>query len=130
MSTVATQNGRQDCCAPQTAARTEAYASPGVNIFETADGYVVEAEMPGVNKDGLDISLEGNELTILGRRAPLDLKADAVYCESYRADYRRVFQIDPLIDSAKISAKINQGVVTIHLPKSDRVKPRKVVVND
>jgi len=130
MSTVATQNGRQNRCAPDAQSTSQAYVSPGVNIFETGEGYVVEAEMPGLSKDGLDISLEGNELTIVGRRAPLDLKADAVYRESYRADFRRVFQIDPAIDTAKINAKINQGVVTIQLPKSDRVKPRKVVVND
>jgi len=130
MSTVATENHRQDSRAPQAQAKPEAYVSPGVNIFETTDGYVVEAEMPGVSKDGLDISVEGNELTLVGRRAPLDLKASAVYRESCRADFRRVFQIDPAIDTGKINAKINQGVVTIQLPKSDRVKPRKVVVND
>ena len=44
------------------------YVVPEVNIFETKDGYVLEAEMPGVSKEGLEITLEGNELTITGRR--------------------------------------------------------------
>ena len=49
--------------------------------------------------------------------------------ESRGNDYRRVFEIDPSIDAAKISAKIEQGVLTLHLPKAEAVKPRKIVVN-
>src|SRR6059036_1182808 len=46
------------------------FVSPEVNIFETKDGYVLEAEMPGVSKDGLEVTLEGNELTIVGAATP------------------------------------------------------------
>ena len=54
---------------PGTSARpAQEYVSPEVNIFETKDGYVLEAEMPGVNKEGLEITLEGNEITIVGHR--------------------------------------------------------------
>ena len=49
--------------------------------------------------------------------------------ESRGNDYRRVFEIDPSIDATKISAKIDQGVLTLHLPKTEAVKPRKIVVN-
>ena len=104
------------------------YVTPEVNIFETKDGYVLEAEMPGVNKDGLEITLEGNEITIIGRRQPELLKADVLYRESRPADYRRVFELDPAIDSAKISAKIDQGVLTLLLPKAEKVKPKKISV--
>jgi HSP20 family protein len=104
------------------------YVTPEFNIFETKDGYVLEAEMPGVSKDGLEIMLEGNEITIIGRRQPETLKADVLYRESRPADYRRVFELDPAIDSAKISAKIDQGVLTLHLPKTEKVKPRKISV--
>ena len=45
------------------------FVAPPVNIFETKDGYVLEAEMPGVNKEGLEISIEKNELSIVGRRS-------------------------------------------------------------
>ena len=44
----------------------QSFVAPEVNIFETKDGYVLEAEMPGVNKEGLEITLEGNEITIVG----------------------------------------------------------------
>ena len=104
------------------------YVTPEVNIFEAKDGYVLEAEMPGVSKDGLEITLEGNEITIIGRRQPEILKAEVLYRESRPADYRRVFELDPAIDSAKISAKIDQGVLTLQLPKTEKVKPKKISV--
>jgi HSP20 family protein len=106
------------------------YVAPDVNIHETKNGYVLQAEMPGVSRTGLDISVDGNQLTIIGRRAPADLKAGLLHRESSGADYRRVFELDPAIDAAKIDAKVDQGVLTIHLLKSERVKPRKVTVSD
>ena len=104
------------------------FITPEVNIFENKDGYILEAEIPGVNKDGLEISLEGNEITILGHRQPERLKAEVLYRESRPADYRRVFALDPAIDTAKISAKVEQGVLTLTLPKAEKVKPRKISI--
>lgn len=109
--------------------RTE-YMIPEVNIFETKEGYVLEAEMPGVNKEGLEITLEGNEITITGRRNSQVTKGEALFTERQRADFRRVFELDPVIDTAKISARMDQGLLTLTLPKSERVKPRKVAVSD
>ena len=106
------------------------YLVPEVNIFESKDAYVLQAELPGVNKDTLDITLENNELTIVGHRANTAPKATALWRESSPADYRRVFELDPAIDTAKIDARVEQGVLTLRLPKSERVKPRKVAVVD
>lgn len=99
-----------------------------VNIFETNDGYVLEAEMPGVNKKGLEITLEGNELTITGHRddAPT---AGLLYRESKPAGFRRSFELDPAIDASKISAHLDQGLLTLRLPKADQIKPRKINVS-
>lgn len=127
MSTVAQKEETQ--AAPQRAQTgTERnYVRPEVNILETKEGYVLEAEMPGVTKDGLDIGLEENVLTIVGRRGPAPT-GNAVYRESNTADYRRVFELDPTIDSGKISARIEQGILTLTLPKAEQVKPRKITV--
>lgn len=108
----------------------EEYVAPEVNIFETRDGYVLEAEMPGVNKSGLEITLEDNEITIVGRRNGEKTNGEPVYRERTQADFRRVFELDPAIDTAKISAKMDQGVLTLTLPKSEKVKPRKITVSD
>jgi HSP20 family protein len=117
---------------PATSDRTtpeKEYVSPEVNIFETNDGYVLEAEMPGVNRQGLEISLEGNELTIRGHRADGNVNGDTLFRECRKADYLRVFELDPAIDTAKISAKMDQGVLTLTLPKSEKVKPRTIPVD-
>jgi len=105
------------------------FTSPEVNIFETKDGYVLEAEMPGVNKEGLELTLEGNEMTITGHRQNPSIQGEALFRESADADYRRVFELDPAIDTGKISAKMDQGVLTLVLPKSEKVKPRKITVD-
>ena len=103
--------------------------SPEVNIFESGDGYVLEAEMPGVNKEGLEIMLDGTEITIVGHRHVVPLGGNVLFRESQNWDYRRVFELDPAIDTAKISAKVEQGLLTLTLPKSERVKPRKIKVD-
>jgi HSP20 family protein len=115
--------------ANDTASEERRYLSPRVNIFESKEGYLLEAEMPGVSKDGLELLLEGNELTIVGRRQTDVPSADLVYRESSPRDFRRTFVLDPSIDTAKISATIEQGVLTVRLPKAERVKPRKIAVS-
>src|SRR5437867_12612719 len=84
------------------------YVSPEVNIYETRDGYVLEAEMPGVNKDGLEVTLENNTLTFVGDRNNDAPTAQLLHRETSTADYRRVFELDPAIDAGKISAKMEQ----------------------
>ncbi len=105
------------------------YLTPLANILETKDGYILEAEMPGVNRDGLEVAVENGELTIYGRRTVEEARGREIYRESRAFDYRRAFELDPSIDTAKISAKIDQGVLTLHLPKAEAVKPRKIAVN-
>ncbi len=107
---------------------THEYVSPYVNIYETSDGYMLEAEMPGVNKDGLEITLEGNEITITGHRRADSPQGTKLMGECSRTDYRRVFELDPAIDTSKIAAKMDQGVLNLTLPKSEKVKPRQIKV--
>ena len=106
------------------------YLVPQVNIVETKDSFILEAEMPGVTKEGLEVRLEGNELSIVGRRETGVPGAEPVYRESSPRDFRREFVLDPSIDTAKLSATIEQGVLTLTLPKTEKVKPRKIQVTD
>jgi HSP20 family protein len=106
------------------------YLTPLANILETKDAYVLEAELPGVTKDGLEVSVENGELTIVGRRSVAVPEGRAVYRESRGLDYRRSFELDPAIDTTRINAKLDQGVLTLTLPKAESVKPRKIVVTD
>jgi HSP20 family protein len=109
--------------------RPAEFIAPEVNIFETKDGYVLQAEMPGVSKEGLEITLENNEITIVGHRRVEPLGGEALFRESRDVDYRRVFELDPVIDTAKIAAQMDQGVLKLTLPKSEKVKPRKITVD-
>jgi len=113
---------------PQAVNQERPFVSPNVNIVETTAGYILEAEMPGVAKEGLEISLEDNVLTIVGRRQP-DSAANLLYRESNPVDYRRVFELDPSIETGKISAQIEQGILTLTLPKAEKVKPRRITVS-
>jgi len=111
-------------------AQEQNWSTPEVNIFETKDGYVLQADMPGVNKSGLEVSLEGNTLTIVGRKSEPQSGANPIYRESRNGDFRRGFELDPAIDTGRINAKVEQGLLTLHLPKAEKVKPRKIQVTD
>jgi HSP20 family protein len=104
------------------------FITPEVNIYETKDGYFLEAEMPGVNKTGLELTLEGNTLTLVGHRHIPPATGRAVQSESKAMDFRRVFELDPAIDTTRINARVEQGLLTVELLKAEAVKPRKVKV--
>lgn len=109
--------------------QSEQFAAPAASVVEAIDGYTLEVEMPGVNKAGVKISVENNELTIVGRRSLPAVEGTLIHRESRPENYRRTFELDPSIDANKISAKIDQGVVTLTLPKAEHVKPRKITVS-
>ncbi|HEX8490731.1 MAG TPA: Hsp20/alpha crystallin family protein [Chthoniobacterales bacterium] len=106
----------------------EQFITPAATVLENADGYTLEVEMPGVSKENLEMWVENNELTILGRRSMPSIEGTLIHRESRQENFRRAFELDPSIDAEKISAKIEQGVVTLTLPKAEQVKPRKITV--
>ena len=108
---------------------TEHFVAPAASVLEDGDGYQLQVEMPGVPKEGLEISTEGNELTITGRRSLPAIDGMLVHHESRRENFRRTFEIDPSIDVHKINARIEQGLLTVTLPKADHVKPRRITVS-
>jgi len=106
----------------------EKFVVPVARVLENANGYTLEVEMPGVNKENLEMWVENNELTIVGRRDLPKIGGTLVHRESRSENFRRSFEIDPSIDTGKISAKIDQGVVTLSLPKAEQAKARKITV--
>src|SRR5260370_29960297 len=85
--------------------------------------------MAGVDKSGLEITVDNGELTIVGHRHTSELTGEPVYREIRNNDFRRVYELDPAIDTAKISARIEQGILTLTLPKTESVRPRKITVD-
>ncbi|PYI75636.1 MAG: heat-shock protein Hsp20 [Verrucomicrobia bacterium] len=109
--------------------RSEQFVTPVSSVIEDGDAYILSAEMPGVNKEGLEISIENNELTITGRRSLPEIEGTLVHRESRTENFRRAFELDPGIDTAKISARVDQGILTLRLPKAEKLKPRKITVS-
>ncbi len=102
---------------------------PPVDIYEDEDGIVLLADMPGVKKDGLEIEVDKDVLTINGEiTTGLDPLAKGLYQEFVGKEYKRVFTLGPDVDSSRIEAKISRGVLRLLLPKIEEVKPRKIEV--
>jgi HSP20 family protein len=104
------------------------YVIPPVNIWESQDAIILEAEMPGVDKNGLEVSVNGNELTITGRRRKEEAPTEPVWQEIPTYDFRRVFNLGEHINRADIKASFEAGLLQLRLPKSEEVKPRKIEV--
>ena len=105
------------------------FITPEVNIYENKDGYVLEAEMPGVTKSSLELTLEGDTLILVGRRYDRPVRGTSLQNETRVADFRRVFELDPAIDVSRINARVEQGLLVVELPKAEAVKPRKVQID-
>lgn len=114
-------NGRVHC------GTKTSYLSPRICLCEDKGGYNLQAYMPGVSKDGVSLSFEAGELTIVGERLAPEF-GNRLYGEIMWADYRRVIELDPSIDIEKISAVMSQGILQVRLPKSDASKPRSIEV--
>jgi HSP20 family molecular chaperone IbpA len=108
--------------------REGALFTPRFDIFENADELLLFGDLPGVTKDGLDIRFERGELTIYGKVAPRPGDVEFVYGEYGVGDFYRVFAIGEAIDSSRIFAELKNGVLTVHLPKSEAVKPRRIEI--
>jgi HSP20 family protein len=104
------------------------YLTPLADVESTEDGYIIRAEMPGVDKAGLEITVENGELTLLGHRRSVQFPGQPAHLEIRHNDFRRVYELDPAIDTAKISARMDQGLLILTLTKAERVKPRKIAV--
>lgn len=102
---------------------------PAVDIFETEEAVTVRAEMPGVPKEGVVIHLEEGKLTIKGSRVCDIGDTETVLLKEYETgSYFRQFAVAETIDQEKISATMNNGILTLVLPKVAPAKPKKIEV--
>jgi HSP20 family molecular chaperone IbpA len=101
---------------------------PRFDIWETDDELVLCGDLPGVKSDCLDIRFENGELVIHGKVEARNEGAQFTYQEYGLGDFYRSFTIGEAIDSSKIAAKLRDGVLTVHLPKTEKVKPRRIKV--
>ena len=107
--------------------RNDTTLMPPVDVFEDAAGITLYADMPGVAKDKLSIQVEADTLTIEGELS-LDIPAgmEPTHAEVSLPRYRRLFTLSKELDSEKVAAEFNLGVLKLRIPKAEHLQPRKI----
>jgi HSP20 family protein len=102
---------------------------PRFDIWENDDEMILYGDLPGVMPEDLEVRFENPVLTIHGKVSPRHNDIKFLHSEYGIGDFHRTFTIGEAIDTERISAELKNGVVTVHLPKSEKVKPRRIEVN-
>lgn len=111
------------------AGRSEAALLPPVDVIEDAGGITLYADLPGVPKDKLALQIDADTLSLEGEIS-LDMPEgmEATHAEVSRPRYRRTFTLSKELDSAKVSAEFNHGVLKLRIPKAEHAQPRRIEV--
>ena len=106
------------------------YTYPAVNVWSSGDDAFVTAELPGMELENIDISVQGESLTLRGGRPRPALKNGEAYQRRERlcGNFSRTLQLPFRVDPAKVEAHFNKGVLTVTLPRAEADKPRKIAV--
>ncbi|MGA2079587.1 MAG: HSP20 family small heat-shock protein [Holophaga sp.] len=104
---------------------------PSFDIRETPDAYVFEADMPGIQLEDLEINLTGNRLTVHGKRESTAQREEGNFFTMERSFgvFTRFFNLPDGADPSRIKADLENGVLTIAIPKTPEVQPRKISVS-
>ena len=124
--TVATAEVQQPTT-PESTRHQERYVAPPVDIYETPDGLVVLADLPGVAQEALDVRVDNNVLTLRGQ-ARHAVPGEVTYREYELVNFFRQFELNEQVDQQRITADLKCGVLTLHLPKAEAAKPRQIEV--
>ena len=111
------------------ASSSEAALMPPVDVIEDSTGITLYADLPGVPKDKLSLQVEADTLTIeaeVGLSIPEGMEAS--HAEVSLPRFRRVFTLSKELDPAKVSAELNQGVLTLRIPKAEHAQPRRIEI--
>jgi HSP20 family protein len=104
--------------------------TPAVDIYEDKDKYVVKAELPGMRKEDIQVSLDGNTLTISGERKHEEEKKEG---ETYRSEryfgrFQRSVTLPAQVQANKVEANYKDGVLSVTVPKAEEAKPKQIQV--
>jgi HSP20 family protein len=102
--------------------------SPAIDVYQNRDQFTVVAELPGVKKEEIEISFQDNALTISGERKWEEGDQQAYRSERFFGRFQRTISLPAAVDSEKITATYQDGVLKVVLPKSDEAKPQQIEV--
>jgi len=104
--------------------------TPPIDIFETEQGLVLRADLPGVTPESLELQVQDNKLTLFGRvQSPLPDAGRMAHQEYHIGDFLRSFILSEDVDHDRVSARLSDGVLELTLPRAEKAKPRKIQVN-
>jgi HSP20 family molecular chaperone IbpA len=101
--------------------------APQVDIYENKDEILLYAEMPGIDKENLSIHIDNGKLTLTGNRK-LQSEGAPTWEEFGDVQYQRTLSVPQTIDIAKVNAELHDGILRLHLPKSEAAKPRHIEI--
>ena len=104
--------------------------TPPVDIFEAKDLFVIKVEIPEVDRESIDISMERGELTITGERKLEQGTESEQYLRMERGygTFTRSFSLTKTIDASEIRASVKDGILRIELPKKEEIKPKQIII--
>lgn len=104
--------------------------SPAVDLYEDKDNLIVKAELPGMKKEEIDVSLHEGALTISGeRKIEREEKGETYRSERFFGRFQRSVMLPSAVEESKVSASYKEGILTITLPKSEEAKPKQIEVS-
>jgi HSP20 family protein len=107
------------------------HSSPAVDILEEDDGFLITADLPGVDKKDLDISITRNVVTIKGEKHDEASHKDKKHyrTESWTGSFQRTLSLPDMVDPERVEAKLKDGLLTVHVSKREELKPRQIEVS-
>jgi HSP20 family protein len=124
-----TQRSSESTPQERRATRSEAAMRPPVDVFETADGITLQADMPGVSKDRLNLRVDGTTLLLEGTvQIAMAGQMEPLYADVRSTLYRCSFVLSNELDTARIAANLKDGVLSVTIPKRAELRPRRIEV--
>jgi HSP20 family protein len=102
---------------------------PRVDVVEGPESVVITAELPGVKKDGIELSVNDGILSLIGRKTESVAEGSVRVAERRHGEFRRSFSLGRGIDATRVDAQMDNGILKITLQKSESVKPKKITIN-
>lgn len=104
---------------------------PAADIVENKDGFMVTAELPGLTKEDIKVTVQNNILNISGeKKKELESKNDTFHkLERSYGSFSRTFELPAVVDSSRISAEFKDGVLKVELPKIEEAKPKEIAIS-
>lgn len=103
--------------------------NPPIDIYETNEGLVLYADLPGVTAEGLDLQVQDNRLSLFGHVASGLEVHDYVHQEYKVGDFLRSFILSDEVDHDRITARLNNGVLRVELPRTTQTEPRRIEIS-